>query len=226
MVEPQEPQIHEKPEQEEALSRVFVVQTQYASQNRIDKSIEISDMKREIDYTFSKKVRRMIGVIRERSMKQLRAKTVDYPPEWDRALHLCNESQKEEITNLTRTADKQFQALSPELHAQVVFLELNIHEIQRGDLYGQVISAIRFKIMHEIIKKIGEKVGQLPAKNKDAMIKLIKRLKYVNVLNDPEVDSQLKSIQEKILTEDIAAVKAELTKDLAFTKQRITYVDL
>ena len=219
-------QTQEKPEQEEALRRVFVVQTNYASPNRIDKSIEITDMKREIDYTYSKKVRNMISVIREQNMKQIREKTVDFPPEWDRPLHLCNEAQKDEIKNLTKTADKQFQVLSSSLHAQVVFLELNIHDVQRGELYGQVISAIRYKIMYEIIEKIGEKVGQLPDRNKDAMMKLIERLKYVNVLNDPEVDFQLKSIREKILAEDIAAVKAELTKDLSFTKQRMAYVDL
>lgn len=223
-----EPQLQEQPEQEreEALRRVFVVQTQYASPNRIDKSMEISEMKREIDYTYSKKVRNMISVIRERFMKQIREKTVDFPPEWDRPLHLCNEAQKEEMRELTQEAEKQFQALSDKLHAQVVFLELNIHDVQRGELYGQVIAAIRYKIMYEIIEKIGEKSGQLPDRNKTAMMKLIDRLKYVNVLDDPEVDFQLKSIREKILTEDLTAVKAELTKDLSFTKQRMAYVNL
>ncbi len=205
---------------------VFVVQTQYASPNRIDGSTELSDMKREIDFTYPKLVRNKISAIRESHMKQIRDMTVDFPPDFKNPLHLCNESQKKEIRALTASAEKEFQELAKDLHADVIFLELNIHDIQRGELYGQVIAAIRYKIMYEIIQRIGEKAGQLPDKSKNAMLNLIERLKYVNVLNDPEVELQLKSIKEKILTDDIAAVKAELVKDLSFTKSRMAYVNL
>ncbi len=211
---------------EQPTVRVFVVQTQYASPNRIDGSTELSEMKREIDFTYPKLVRNKIGAIREWHMKQIRDKTVDFPPDFDKPLHLCNESQKKEIRDLTINAEKEFQELSTDLHAEVIFLELNIHDVQRGELYGQVIAAIRFKIMYEIIQKIGEKAGQLPDKSKNAMLNLIERLKYVNVLNDPEVELQLAAIKEKILTDDIAAVKADLVKDLSFTKSRMAYVSL
>ncbi|MDD5454036.1 MAG: hypothetical protein PHW62_00850 [Candidatus Ratteibacteria bacterium] len=215
----------EKPAEQSAV-RVFVVQTQYASPNRIDSSQELSDMKREIDFTYPKNVRNKISAIREKHMGQIRDKTVDFPPEFKNPLHLCNESQKKEIREITASAETDFQKLAKNLHAEVIFLELNIHDVQRGELYGQVISAIRYKIMYELIEKIGEKAGQLPDKSKNAMLNLIERLKSVNVLNDPEVDLQLKTIREKILTDDIAAVKAELTKDLSFTKQRMAYINL
>jgi len=217
----------QEPESETKSVRVFVAQTQYASANRIDKSQEVSDMRREIDYTYPKKVRNDISRVREFYMRQIRDKCVDFPPGWDNPLHLCNESQKQEIIDLTACAEKEFQAIASELHANLEFSELNIYgDVERGELYGKVISAIRYKIIFEIIEKIGKKSGQLPGKSQKAMLNLIERLKYVNVLNDPEVEFQLKAIKEKILTEDIEAVKADLIQDLSFTKQRMAYVDL
>jgi hypothetical protein len=211
---------------ESATLRAFVVQTEFASPNRIDNSEEVTEMRRAIDYTYPKLTRNKIGAIREYYMKQIRSCTVDFPPHHKAPLRLCNESQKNDIRALVKLADEEFQKIDKILHAEVLFLELNIHDVQRGELYGQVIAAIRYRIISEVIEKIGEKVGQLPEKSQKAMLNLIDRMKTINILGDKEVDDQLESIREKIMTQDIATVKSELFADLSFTKQRMAYVNL
>jgi len=219
--------MNEQPKKDgESRIKVFVVQTEFASPNRIDESKEISEMKREIDFTFPKLIRNQISATREKHMKFIRDCTVEFPPDFKAPLHLCNEQQKNEIKERVTQAEKEFQEINKGLHAQIVFVELNIHDVQRGELIGQVIAAIRYKVMYSIIEKIGEKVGQLPDTSRTAILKLIDRLKYVNILKDPEVDMQIDSIRESILSKDIELVKADLVKDLNFTKSRMTYVDL
>lgn len=211
---------------ESSILRVFVVQTEFASPNRIDDSKEITDMRRQIDFTYPKEIRNRIGAIREMYMKQIRNSTVDFPPHHKLPLRLCNEAQREDIRGIVQKADKEFQKLDKALHAEVIFLELNIHDVKRGELYGQVNAAIRYRIISEVIEKIGEKVGQLPEKSRQAMFNLIDRMRIINILGDKEIESQLNTIRDKIMTQDIETVKSELFKDLSFTKSRMAYVNL
>jgi hypothetical protein len=206
--------------------RVYVVQTEFPSPNRIDDSKEITEMRRQIDFTYPKEIRNKISAIREMYMKQIRDSTVNFPPHHKLPLRLCNEDQKNDILELVQKAHREFQALDKSLIAEIIFLELNIHDVERGELYGQVNAAIRYRIISEVIEKIGEKVGQLPDKSKQAMINLIERMRVVNILGDKEIESQLDMIRDKIMTEDIETVKSELFKDLSFTKSRMAYVNL
>lgn len=206
---------------------VYIVQAILPSPNRTDGTTKIDDQTTQTHYIFKEEMRKKIAALRQRIKYPIYQNLLDFPPgECETKLWLCNEDKVEGIKQAVREAEIAFQAIDKSLHTRVTFLPLNIHEIEGGELYGQIISAIRYRVLSEIIEKIEDKQGQLTEKGKEAMLKLIERMKSINIFNDPDVTKRLGEIREKVLNEDLATIKAELTKELDITRQRIAYVNL
>jgi hypothetical protein len=208
-------------EQIEEKSPVYIVQVVMSSPNHILESKEIDDITQETVYKFKKDTRNKINAIRMRQKAPIFNNALDFY-----GLHLCRDDQIQKIQQAITEANTELEAIDRSLGASVVFIPLNIHEVRRGELYGQVIAAIRFRILSEVIERIEDKVGQLPKQSLEAMKNLIERMRAVNVLNDPEVDKKLNEIRDKILSQDVETLRKDLEQELTMTKQRMTYVSL
>lgn len=207
-------------------SQVYVVQIILPSPNRTDGREKIDDQTDQVHYIFSEEKRKKISALRQRIREPIFQELLDFPSDGESKLWLCNEDKIEGIKQKIQGAETQFQILDTSLHARVIFLPINIYETEAGDLYGQIMNAIRYRVLSEVIGKLGEKAGQLPEKSKEAMLKLIERMKSINIFNDPEVTKRLGEIREKVLNEDLEVVRKELTQELDITRQRIAYVNL
>lgn len=207
-------------------SPVYIVQVILPSPNRTDGRTEIDDQTDQIHYIFGEEKRKKIAALRGRVKYPIYQNLLDFPPEGETKLWLCNEDKVKSIRQSVLEAEKEFQKLDTSLHTQLIFIPLNIHEIQGGELYGQIINAIRYRVLSEVIEKIEDKTGQLTEKGKEAVLKLIERMKSINIFNDPEVTKRLGEIREKIINEDLETVRKELAQELDITRQRIAYVNL
>lgn len=208
-------------------SPVYIVQVILPSPNRTDGTEKIDDQTIQTHYIFKEEMRKKIAALRMRTKYPIYQNLLDFPPgECETKLWLCNEDKVEGIKQSVREAEDAFQTLDKSLHTRVTFLPLNIHEIEGGELYGQIINAIRYRVLSEVIEKIEDKTGQLTEKGKEAVLKLIERMKSINIFNDPQVTQRLGEIREKIISDDLETVRKELTQELDITRQRIAYVNL
>ena len=208
-------------------SPVYIVQVILPSPNRTEGRDKIDDQTDQIHFIFKDEMRKKIAALRQRTKYPIYQNLLDFPPgECETKLWLCNQDKVEGIKQSVREAEIGFQALDKSLHTRVTFLPLDIHEIEGGELYGQIISAIRYRVLSEIIEKIEDKTGQLTEKGKEAMLKLIERMRSINIFNDPEVTKRLAEIKEKVLNEDLEVVRKELAQELDITRKRIAYVSL
>jgi len=200
-------------------SAVFIVQVVMSSQNQTLGSQEIGDTQVLVDFKHKKETRQRIAAIRMKFKKPIYKDALNFY-----GIYLCNESQTKSMQESIVEANKELQEIDKSLHASVVFIPINIHEVERGELYGQVIAAIRYRILSDVIGKIEDKAGQLNKQSKDAMARMIKRLKTVNVLNDPEIDNRLDEILERILKEDVEVVRKDLKAEMNITSSRIGFI--
>lgn len=208
-------------------SPVYIVQVILPSPNRTNGREKIDDQTEQIHYIFKAEMRKKIANLRMRTKNPIYQNLLDFPPgECETKLWLCNEDKIDGIKQMVREAEIAFQTLDTSLHTQATFLPLNIHEIEGGELYGQIISAIRYRVLSEVIERIEDKTGQLSEKSKEAMLKFIERMRGINIFNDPQVTQRINEIREKVLNEDLEAVRKELTQELDITRQRIAYVNL
>lgn len=205
---------------------VYIVQVILPSPNRTDGRIEIDDQTDQIHYIFKDEMRKKIAALRGRVKYPIYQNLLDFPPEGETKLWMCNEDKVESIRQSVSEAEKEFQKLDTSLHTQIIFIPLNIYEIQGGELYGQIINAIRYRVLSEVIEKIEDKTGQLTEKSKEAVLKLIDRMKGINIFNDPDVTKRISEIREKIINNDLETIKNELTQELDITRKRIAYVNL
>ena len=209
-----------------AKSPVYIVQVILPSPNRTNGRDYIDDQTEQIHYIFKDGMRKQIAALRGRVKYPIYQNLLDFPPEGETKLWLCNEDKVENIRQSVLEAEKEFQKLDTSLHTQIIFIPLNVHEIQGGELYGQIINAIRYRVLSEVIEKIEDKQGQLTPKFREAVLKLIERMKSINIFNDPQVTQRLEEIREKVLNEDLETVRKELVQELDITRQRIAYVNL
>ncbi len=208
-------------------SPVYIVQVILPSPNRTDGREKINDQTEQIHYIFKAEMRKKIAALRMKTKNPIYQNLLDFPPgDCETKLWLCNEDKINGIKQMVREAEAAFQALDTSLHTRVTFMPLNIHEIEGGELYGQIISAIRYRVLSEVIERIEDKTGQLSEKSKEAMLKFIERMRGINIFNDPQVTQRINEIRYKVLNEDLEIVRKELTQELDITRQRIAYVNL
>ncbi len=202
-------------------SQIFVIQVLMSSQHQMLGSQEMSETQVLVDYKFKKEARRKIAAIRMRCKKPIYQTGLKFFNNY-----ICTGEQQKVIIASIKEADKELQELDPSLHAEVLFMPIDRTEVAKGAMYERVISAIKFRILGDVIKRLEEKSGQLTKQSKEAMKRMIQRLKSVNVLNDPEIDKRLDEIYNKIITEDVEVIRTELQQELSLIDSRVGYIQL
>lgn len=124
-----------------------------------------------------------------------------------------------------READKEMKAISPSLHATPVLLPLKMDDIAKGELYDHVLSAIKYRIVSQVIERIDDmtkkkSISQLSDRSREALIKMVENLKVVNVLRDAQIDQKLDQIRKSIEKDSIEPLYKELIVEVEALSQR------
>ncbi len=158
---------------------------------------------------FSKELRHKISAIRMQFWHSVSQNTLNVY-----GIRLCTEEQQKKIIELVKESDKNLNELDDSLYATAKFTPIKFSVYRRGKMYKAVASAIRHRVLNDVIERLEVRGGQLTEQTKQTVQREIQRLKSVNVLNDPKIEKQLKKISKKIATENIEDVRTELQHEL------------
>ena len=205
---------------------IYIVGLTMSSPNRVLNSKEINEgMTLEVNYLFKKETRQKIAAVRTLHKKPIYKDCLDFYG----LFFMCKDSQKESIQVANDEADKKLKAIDSSLSSSIIFMPLNMAEVTKGEMYKQILDAIEYRILSDLTERLETvaktKTGQLPERSKEAMIKMIDRLKSVNVMNDENIEKKLSKIRDKIVNNDLDNLKADFTKEIAALNQRGAYLE-
>lgn len=200
--------------------QLYITHIEMSSPNQILESTAIDEMTQELKYKWKKKVRQDISAVRERHGSYLRTNSLDFY-----GLHICSAEEIEGIMREAQEADKEMKAIEKSLHAIPVLLPLKMDEIAKGELYDQVLSAIRYRIVSQVIERIDDmtkkkSISQLSDRSREALVKMVENLKVVNVLKDAQIDQKLDQIRKSIEKDSIEPLYKELIVEVEALSQR------
>lgn len=208
------------------MEQIYIVALTMSSPNRVLNSQEINEgMTLEVNYLFKKETRQKIAAVRTLHKKPTYKDCLDFYG----LFYMCKDSQRKEIQKANDEADIKLKAIDGTLKSEVMFIALDMNEVTKGEMYKRVLDAIEYRILSDLAERLEKiaktKTGQLPDRSKEAMIKMIDRLKSVNVMNDSNIENKLSKIREKIINNDLENLKAEFTKDLGALNERGTFLE-
>lgn len=207
-----------------SVMRIYVVNLEMSSPNQLNSSEKIDDMTQKLNYKFTAKKRKEIHAVNQFYKSKVYANVLDF-----HGLRICKEEQLPLIIDLSSQANEAIQILDPSLHATLAYFGLDMAEVSKGDAYGQVLSAIRYQIISEVLGRLEkvtetQAIDQLSKQSKTALLKMIDRLKAINILDDKGVETKLESLKTAIMTDTIAPMKKELIDEMLAIKRGGAYL--
>lgn len=204
--------------------KIFVVNLEMSSPNQLDSSEKIDDKSRKLNFRFGEKKRKEIHRVNQYHKSKIYLHTLDF-----HGLKICKEEQLAAIKTQADQAHEEMVKTDPSLHAFLGYFSLDMTEISKGDVYGQVLSAIRYQIVTEILDRLNklsetQQLSQMSQRSREALLKMVDRLRAINILNDKEVETRLESIKQAIMTDSIAPMKAELVDEMMAIKRGGAYL--
>lgn len=199
--------------------KVYVINFTMSSPNQLLSSERLDESSRKLNYKFKEATRRDIHRKNEYYKSKAYIKLLDF-----HGLRLCKEEQLNELKDLADEANKELMTIDPTLGATLASFSLDMADVSKGETYGQVLSAIRYQIITQVIDKIDvmtkeKSINQLQVKSKEALVKLVDRLKAINILEDKDIDTKLESIKKAIIYDSIEVLKKDLiTEMISITK--------
>ena len=196
--------------------QIFIVKTSMSSSNHLQDSSELDDYRRMETYTFNKQTRMDISAIRSRFKKPIYDNCANF-----HGLYLCKEEDMEGIQELILEANEKLREIDPRLGASILFIPLDAAAIQQGEMYDQICAAIKSQIFTTLLNRI-ETVSHtaIPTRSKQSLLKMVKRMERINVMDDPDITYRLNKIRDQIMKEAIAPLQEELGKELKILTSR------
>lgn len=192
--------------------KVYVVNIQTSSPNFQNETKELNDFETKTTFKYDKRTRQKISSIRARAKKPLYEHTLDF--------HGIRIAREEVIDILERVANKantEMKEIDQPLHATFAMAPLNMDEVAMGDLYGTVLSAIRYNIY----KKVFDRVTEILQKNKSitdatrgSLFRLFDQLKSINVLSDASIDEQIERIRKQVEDTKLEDIAKDMQREI------------
>lgn len=196
--------------------QIYIVKTSMSSSNHLQESSELDDYRRMETYTFNKQTRMDISAIRSRFKKPIYDNCANF-----HGLYLCKEEDMEGTQELISEANEKLREINPRLGASILFIPLDAAAIQQGEMYDQICAAIKSQIFTTLLNRI-ETVSHtaIPTRSKQSLLKMVKRMERINVMDDPDITYRLNQIRDQIMKEAIAPLQEELGKELKILTSR------
>lgn len=199
--------------------KVYVVNMPMSSPEQLLNSEKLDEMSRKLNYKFKEETRRKIHAINQAHKSVMYAATLNF-----HGIYICKEEQLPALIDEAMEADRELRAIEPSLYATLVSFSLDMADVQKGETYGQVLSYIRYQIIKDVLDRIdkmteNKTINQLSARSREALVKMVDRLKAVNVLNDKDIEKKLESIKTSIEKDSLEIMRKDLIDELqAVTK--------
>jgi hypothetical protein len=208
--------------------QVYIVNFTMASANRQLKTEDHRDKNsKEIYFSYTEEQRKKIQNIRHKyRVPALANYTFDFPGDrFGQSIRLCKHEYVPLIEAMAREANTELQEIDRSLIAFVEFLPLDLEAAKKGTVYGSILNAIRERVLDSILKKISEVVDrgneELKPATKEMLLKLVDKMRQINVLEDEEIDRRLTEIRDQIDREVLAPLKVNLEQELETVQQAI-----
>jgi len=195
--------------------RVYIIKTHMSSPNHIDNSTELDDLNIQQTYKFTKKTRQEIARVRMRHKTAIDERSLNF-----QGLRLCNEESRGFIEERIELADGEYKEVSEYLGATVLFIPLDMDEVNKGEMHSQVMASIWYRVykdaferMQEVIEMKGD--AELPLRSKNALLRMCERLRGMNVMGDSNVEKLIDDIQNSIEADALAPMAEYLDTELS-----------
>lgn len=193
---------------------IYVINQTMSSHNRLESSERLDEKSRKLNYSFKEATRKEIHAVYQKYQTRAYDNCLDF-----HGLHICKEEQLPEIIAGVERANEEMQAIDPSLYATLAYFSLDMTAIAKGETYGQVLSAIRYQVITEVLDRINEMtknktISQLSERSREALIKMVSKLKSINILDDAQITQKLDSIKEAIEKDSIEVMKKELLDEV------------
>jgi hypothetical protein len=228
------------------LQKLWIVRTRMSSENFISNSQDLDQdlpeedrRKREITFRFRKETRNQIKVVRMTFRETWLLWVVKFY-----GLHICNEAGVDHIKEATKKADAALKEIGAgararevdlkvdDLHAEPVFIPLDVAEIAKGALYSQVLGAIQGQVCETMLKRVEKTLSKvkdpekITTRTRKSLTNLLNQLGHLNIINDKAVDEQIREIRRTIETETLGPLKTSLQELLKTSAGRYGAIEL
>lgn len=195
---------------------IYIVKTSMSSSNHIMDSSEMGEYQRMETFTFNKQTRMDISAVRSRYKKPIYDNCANF-----HGLYLCKDEDIQGIKDLIAEADEKMREIDYHLGATIMFIPLDDAAIKTGEMYENICAAIKSQIFTTLLNRI-ETVSHIaiPTRSKQSLLKMVKRMERINVMDDPDITYRLNNIRDQIMKEAIAPLQDELTKELKILTSR------
>lgn len=202
--------------------QIYVVNFSMDSGNKQLSSADQDEYTRMIHYRFGKKERAAINRLRGRYRQPALAKAVCF-----HGIYLCTDELVADLQEAAQRADAELKQIHPQLSARVHLVPIDVDQVHKGELYGEIMATIRSQIMNEVLSKIdtilekGYAPGQLPPKTRKMMLNLVERLRLINIMRDEKLDAELDRIHQHIVDETYTELRESLSDDIETLQREI-----
>jgi hypothetical protein len=202
--------------------RLYIVRTSFSSPNQRDGTKKIDDQTEEVHLRFTKETRETITRTRGKYLTQMRNLSLNFY-----GLMVIRESDKEAVSAIADEAHKEMTTILPELTAHIALIPLYLDDKEKGEVYGQVLAAIQGRIYSELLERLVDlaKLESVPKRSRNAVLKLVEKLRTWNVVDDPKVTETLDDIKRNIENDIFKPVVEDLQKEMTALKERGAYLE-
>lgn len=218
-------------EEEENIEPVYIVRINMATPMRVLSSEMLDERTEMKTFRFNKETRSKIATVRCRVRRPMTDLMFDFEGLW-----LCSQSNLNELKIRVGEADRDLKAIDGSLYADITAIPLDVVGMRNTKAQKQIITAIRLRMRDEITERIATmrdtgftKAGNLNAKMVKTSIKMLERLKTLNVFEDAATDEVLSKAIEELtatLSGELHEVDEHLNKLEDYIKTSFTRVEV
>lgn len=209
-----------------AFQNIYLVCPLMSSHSAVDKITVIDPMTNQIRFKYGPEVRETIYKLRSEQKPKIRISTVGIYGN-----SFCRETDKSEIERIIEETDKKMKAIDPSLGAVVRFVPIAVDMQARGEIYRQLVDAIRGRMYEELLprlKKLAEK-KTISEKSRNGLLSMLKKLEAWNILDDKDLATTIQTIREKLAeaTEQaMAPIYADISNQIDDLKSRGAFLEV
>jgi|Deesub1362A_J573_1020465.scaffolds.fasta_scaffold00342_40 hypothetical protein len=193
-----------------------------SSENRQQNREELNEKEVKIKYVFDKKTRDKIANIRMTARWNIQKLVFDFYGLW-----VVKESQIPELQGIVKETSQKLSEIDPSLKAHLIAIPLDEEGIRQGELYHQMLYALKHQVITKILERIENIQGKIHKNSKTGLLRLIDRLHELNIFDDQDITDRLNVIKERVIEEEIETLKEELNEELyQLKKSRFAYLEI
>lgn len=203
--------------------KLVIVKLSMASQNKIDDTKVIDEYTQETTFRYNQETRRAIGKVRMRYHTALYGGTLDFY-----GLRITREESIPEKRQLMAACVRDLKEIDRALDADLVVIPLESDSMRKGEMYSRIVDAIVYQIGNEVterIKKALEKGTTLPKVTKDALLKMLREVREINVIEDPDIERKIAEIEKLVEGEAIAPLKEYIDREVSAVTSRWAFLE-